>query len=57
MYLTFYLETGVLGLLWTIPWLLGASDKALAALITSPSQPEDSANVTNERVVANKIAS
>ena len=38
-------------------WLLGASDSTLAALITSPSQPEDSARVTSVRVVAKRIAS
>ncbi len=39
-------------------WMaLGAVDRALAARITSPSQPEDSASVTNDRVVANRMAS
>lgn len=37
--------------------LLGASDMALAALISSPSQPEDSAKVTRDLVVASRMAS
>ena len=35
---------------------LGASESALVALMTSPSQPEDSASVTSERDVARRIA-
>jgi len=38
------------------PVLLSASDSLLAARTASPSQPEDSARVTRERVVANNTA-